>query len=540
MRWICFFVVVLLMVGVVSAENFEGIFYKIIITNPDLDDEFLYEIVIDNIFYSLDISSLNTLEKRRFENLNSGDRVFVSGDLIDNNIEVLSFNRISVAEIRRDGDGYKEDTHGFKKAAVVFINFKDRNFGDFFKDDDGEDERILKSKMMDSVNEMGELFLEESKQNIVFDFDYYEMNLDVDEAEGSSAGRLLQFFRNARNSCMGVSDNNLCEDYDVYIGITDTNLDGSTVGIAYVRVFGIPSVSYSINQHLASDLLMPILLAHETGHNLGLDHRPSGEDPRTIMYESLSVNNLPEFHAEDIEEMGWSEEYSLPLSSFSITPSLIEYTAQKKIEVFLRGEFPNDVIDCPFNGASLFTPLPKPEDSLNRPCLGYDFGYEINSWKNVKENVYSAEVNLPPNIEELPIKRPIVLTFYKSIREPIRYDSCPTDSLAIFLGSVLRGAGFPRYECPDRFYLEITDDINNHATITFNAESVRGDVNNDEIIDLSDAVGILTYLFLGENLECVEAGDVDGNGGVDIGDATYILNWLFLGGPGAVGESVSC
>jgi hypothetical protein len=63
------------------------------------------------------------------------------------------------------------------------------------------------------------------------------------------------------------------------------------------------------------------------------------------------------------------------------------------------------------------------------------------------------------------------------------------------------------------------------------ADFVRGRVNADGLIDLSDAISILGYLFLGAMTPtCLDAADVNDNGGVDLSDAVYLLNHLFLGG----------
>jgi hypothetical protein len=61
---------------------------------------------------------------------------------------------------------------------------------------------------------------------------------------------------------------------------------------------------------------------------------------------------------------------------------------------------------------------------------------------------------------------------------------------------------------------------------------VRGRINGDERIDLSDSVALLDFLFLGQKApEVPEAADVNGDGSTDISDAMYLLNFLFLGGP---------
>jgi ELWxxDGT repeat protein len=59
----------------------------------------------------------------------------------------------------------------------------------------------------------------------------------------------------------------------------------------------------------------------------------------------------------------------------------------------------------------------------------------------------------------------------------------------------------------------------------------RGDSNADGATDISDAVAILGYLFLGEEkVPCEQAGDANDDGALDISDAVYILEFLFLGG----------
>ena len=59
----------------------------------------------------------------------------------------------------------------------------------------------------------------------------------------------------------------------------------------------------------------------------------------------------------------------------------------------------------------------------------------------------------------------------------------------------------------------------------------RGDVNNDSLLDISDAVGILDYLFSGGlRITCLEAADFNNDWVVDITDPVAALNYLFVGG----------
>ena len=62
---------------------------------------------------------------------------------------------------------------------------------------------------------------------------------------------------------------------------------------------------------------------------------------------------------------------------------------------------------------------------------------------------------------------------------------------------------------------------------------VRSEWNRDETVDLSDAVGILSYLFLGAEpfSDCLDVGDVNDDGALDVSDGIALLQFLFSGGP---------
>jgi len=60
---------------------------------------------------------------------------------------------------------------------------------------------------------------------------------------------------------------------------------------------------------------------------------------------------------------------------------------------------------------------------------------------------------------------------------------------------------------------------------------IRGDATFDSVVNISDAVYILSFLFLGGPAPpCEDAADTDDRGNIQIGDAIYILNFLFIGG----------
>ncbi len=66
---------------------------------------------------------------------------------------------------------------------------------------------------------------------------------------------------------------------------------------------------------------------------------------------------------------------------------------------------------------------------------------------------------------------------------------------------------------------------------TCGTEFSRGDANADGRTDLSDAVFVLNFLFLGGGEPpCKKSADNDDNGNLEITDGIYLLNYLFLGG----------
>jgi len=58
----------------------------------------------------------------------------------------------------------------------------------------------------------------------------------------------------------------------------------------------------------------------------------------------------------------------------------------------------------------------------------------------------------------------------------------------------------------------------------------RGDVNEDGSFDISDAIGMLNHMFLGDVAYCQDAMDVNDDGILNIADAIVSINYLFLNG----------
>jgi len=66
----------------------------------------------------------------------------------------------------------------------------------------------------------------------------------------------------------------------------------------------------------------------------------------------------------------------------------------------------------------------------------------------------------------------------------------------------------------------------------YEAAFIRGDATGDGVIDISDVVYLLNYLFVGGPAPVpLAAGDANSDGVVDASDLVYLLNYLFVGGP---------
>ena len=61
------------------------------------------------------------------------------------------------------------------------------------------------------------------------------------------------------------------------------------------------------------------------------------------------------------------------------------------------------------------------------------------------------------------------------------------------------------------------------------SSSMRGDVNHDGNIDISDATTLINYLLTGEGDIDMEAADTNFSGAIDISDATSLINFLLTG-----------
>ncbi|MBN1442417.1 MAG: SUMF1/EgtB/PvdO family nonheme iron enzyme [Planctomycetes bacterium] len=111
---------------------------------------------------------------------------------------------------------------------------------------------------------------------------------------------------------------------------------------------------------------------------------------------------------------------------------------------------------------------------------------------------------------------------------------------AIDIDRGLRGGSWDDYELlMDSMYRDCDDPDAELEFIGFRIAAAtsgapsfrRGMVNADASVDMSDAISIFGYLFLGSATPgCIGAADTNDDGGVDISDGVTLLGHLFLGG----------
>ena len=83
--------------------------------------------------------------------------------------------------------------------------------------------------------------------------------------------------------------------------------------------------------------------------------------------------------------------------------------------------------------------------------------------------------------------------------------------------------------CPNKYNPDQLD--TNENGIGDICEYICGDANDDEVVDISDAVFIINYAFAGGQApDPIESGDCNCDASVDISDAVYVINYAFSGG----------
>jgi len=77
--------------------------------------------------------------------------------------------------------------------------------------------------------------------------------------------------------------------------------------------------------------------------------------------------------------------------------------------------------------------------------------------------------------------------------------------------------------------------------LTLRAEVFRrGDSNADGAVNLADAIAVLSHLFAGEELQCLNAADTNDDEKLNVADAVRLLAYLFAGAPALPSPFGSC
>ncbi|MEM7264211.1 MAG: IPT/TIG domain-containing protein, partial [Planctomycetota bacterium] len=71
----------------------------------------------------------------------------------------------------------------------------------------------------------------------------------------------------------------------------------------------------------------------------------------------------------------------------------------------------------------------------------------------------------------------------------------------------------------------------NALEFTYAFRFIRGDINLDGVVDLSDPIKNLLGLFGGADIPCDEAADTNNDGNRDLSDSVFLLDFLFQDGP---------
>ncbi|HER00345.1 MAG TPA: hypothetical protein ENO22_13475 [candidate division Zixibacteria bacterium] len=99
-------------------------------------------------------------------------------------------------------------------------------------------------------------------------------------------------------------------------------------------------------------------------------------------------------------------------------------------------------------------------------------------------------------------------------------------------------AGYPNYASEFNFTLRVTDSSDPQKTddtritiVVLDEGYVCGDANNDALVNVSDAVWIINYVFVGGSAPVPwNAGEVNCDGNVNVSDAVWIINYVFVEG----------
>jgi Dockerin type I domain len=174
-------------------------------------------------------------------------------------------------------------------------------------------------------------------------------------------------------------------------------------------------------------------------------------------------------------------------------------------------------------------------DSLTSIHIGCSFNYLVYNYDNDVDSVLIGLASAPqpppspclpnfPNLSEFAVMHVSIEALSENAEGTITIDSTlKVDNAGIWiwdLGSYY-GTVYPSFNCST-----------GPAVITYYQPSVFcGDANSDGTINVTDAVYIINYIFIGgEAPYPLENPEVNCDGAVNVSDAVWIINYIFVGG----------
>ena len=113
-------------------------------------------------------------------------------------------------------------------------------------------------------------------------------------------------------------------------------------------------------------------------------------------------------------------------------------------------------------------------------------------------------------------------------------EAIPGTTLSIEFPDVANGAGTVPIENVVVINFRSIDVLDRTGTVVEVLDTtpfVRGDTNDNGVVDLGDCVTLLSQAFEGAASTCLSAGDLDGDSDQDLDDFFAVADFLFLAGP---------
>lgn len=143
--------------------------------------------------------------------------------------------------------------------------------------------------------------------------------------------------------------------------------------------------------------------------------------------------------------------------------------------------------------------------------------------------VVEAVIATGAGIDEvlLPRENHLVTIHWASIANTLMFNFIGLSLPMEWDGTVTFPPAPPRIDVAGEFAICTTTD--GLLTLLPQETFKRGDVNDDGGVDIADPLSVLSHLFAGGSLSCLDAADANDDETIDIADGIALLGWLFSG-----------